>query len=58
MGFVIYLALELRRHVGIDRRRRQRCMAEKHLDRLEVHAILQPVSRDRMADGVGRDPLG
>lgn len=54
MRLIIDLFLELGGNLRINGRGRQRDMPKNHLDRLQIHAIFQPMSRYGMTDRMGR----
>lgn len=57
MGFIVHFSLQFGRDVGVDGGGGERRVAEEHLDRFEVHAMLEPMGGDGVADGVGGDPF-
>lgn len=55
MGFVVGFLLQCHRHLRVDGGGGEVGVAENELDRLQVHAVFEPVGGDGVADSVGRD---
>lgn len=55
VGFIIDFLFQLRGNLSVNCSGSKRGVAQYYLDRFEIHSIFQPVSGNRVADGVGSD---
>ena len=58
MSLIVDLLFQRVRDLRVDRRCRKRTMTKKHLDRLEIHPLLEPVRRNGVADRMRRHLCG
>lgn len=58
MSGVVDSFFEFGGDVGVNSGGRKRGVAEEHLDGFEVHAVFEPMSGNRVANGVGGDIFG